>query len=82
MEINNKGKERLKPKSSSQQPANLLSEVQAITLKDLIYQNESEVKNRIIAELKTLKPKEFEQFCYSLLGLLGYQELEVTSGGP
>ena len=78
-----KGKERLKSKPSTQQAAELFAAAaQNITLKDLIYQNESEVKSRIIAELKTLKAKEFEQFCSSLLQLLGYQELQVTTGGP
>lgn len=78
-----KGKERLKLKPSTQQAAELFTATaQNITLKDLIYQNESEVKSRIIAELKTLKAKEFEQFCSSLLQLLGYQELQVTTGGP
>jgi restriction system protein len=78
-----KGKDRLKSKPSAQKDAELFATAaQNITLKDLIYQNEAEVKNRIIAELKTLKAKEFEQFCSSLLQLLGYQELKVTTGGP
>ncbi len=78
-----KGKDRLKPTSVSKPASELFAATsQNVTLKDLIYQNEAEVKNRIIAELKTLKPKEFEQFCSSLLQLLGYQELKVTTGGP
>lgn len=51
------------------------------TLKDLVYENESEVKRRIISELRNLQPIQFEQFCISLLGPLGYQELEVTGRG-
>ena len=51
------------------------------TLKDLIYQNEDDVKRRIISEMKALTWKEFEQFCISLLRLLGYQELQVTCAG-
>jgi len=81
--LTSKGKDRLKSKPSAKQDAELFAAAaQNITLKDLIYQNESEVKTRIIAELKTLKAKEFEQFCSSLLQLLGYQELKVTTGGP
>jgi restriction system protein len=81
--LTQKGKDRLKPTSNSTPAAELfVAAAQNVTLKDLIYQNEAEVKNRIIAELKTLKAKEFEQFCSSLLQLLGYQELKVTTGGP
>jgi restriction system protein len=80
-----KGKEHLKGKITSvsnKTPELIPVAPQIINLKDLIYQNETEVKNRIIAELKGLKAKEFEQFCKSFLQLLGYQQLEVTSGGP
>jgi restriction system protein len=83
--ITPKGREHLKAKSPSgliKTPELSLATDQRITLKDLIYQNETEVKNRIIAELKGLKAKEFEQFCKSFLQLLGYQQLKVTSGGP
>jgi len=52
-----------------------------VTLKDLVYENEAEVKRRIVSELKGLQPVEFERFCISLLGPLGYQELEVTGRG-
>jgi restriction system protein len=51
------------------------------TLKDLVYENESEVKRRIISELRGLSATEFEQFCISLLGPLGYEQLQVTSRG-
>ena len=51
------------------------------TLKDLVYENESEVKARIVLELRNLGPAEFEQFCISFLGPLGYEELEVTKRG-
>ena len=89
--ITPKGKDHLKGKTtadSKKAPETFgalelsLATSQEITLKDLIYQNETEVKNRIIAELKGLKAKEFEQFCKSFLQLLGYQQLEVTTGGP
>ncbi len=81
--LTQKGKDRLKVTSTPKSGSELFATVsQNVTLKDLIYQNEAEVKNRIIAELKTLKSKEFEQFCSSLLQLLGYQELKVTTGGP
>jgi restriction system protein len=82
--LTQKGAERLKVKpSSAQKTTELIATAsQTITLKDLIYQNEAEVKRRIMAELQTLKPKEFEQFCSALLQLLGYQELKVTTGGP
>jgi restriction system protein len=81
--LTQKGADRLKVKPSLQKSSDLFAPTaNAVTLKDLIYQNESEVKKRIIAELQTLKPNEFEQFCSSLLQLLGYQELKVTTGGP
>ena len=51
------------------------------TLKDLVYENEAEVKRRIISELHSLGSTEFEQFCVSLLGPLGYQQLQVTKRG-
>jgi restriction system protein len=80
--LTQKGKDRVKPNFTSNPTSELFAASQHVTLKDLIYQNEGEVKNRIIAELKTLKASEFEQFCASLLQLLGYQELKVTTGGP
>lgn len=81
--LTSKSKERLKGKQTTSQTVEpLLAAASSITLKDLIYQNEAEVKNRILAEIKTLKAKEFEQFCASFLQLLGYQELQVTTGGP
>jgi restriction system protein len=51
------------------------------TLKDLVYENESEVKRRIISELQNLGATDFEQFCMSFLGPLGYEQLEVTGRG-
>jgi restriction system protein len=51
------------------------------TLKDLVYENESEVKRRIISELQNLGATDFEQFCISFLGPLGYEQLEVTKRG-
>ena len=50
-------------------------------LKDLVYENESEVKRRIISELQNLGATDFEQFCMSFLGPLGYEQLEVTARG-
>jgi restriction system protein len=52
------------------------------TLKDLVYENEAEVKRRIISELHSLGATEFEQFCVSLLGPLGYQQLQVRIAVP
>ena len=51
------------------------------TLKDLVYENESEVKRRIISELQNLGATDFEQFCMSFLGPLGYEQLHVTKRG-
>ena len=47
------------------------------TLKDLVYENESEVKRRIISELQNLRATDFEQFCMSFLGPLGYEQLKL-----
>src|SRR5438270_11851345 len=58
--------------SSATSPEELLLAHQA-TLKDLVYDNESEVKRRIISELQSLSATEFEQFCISFLGPLGYE---------
>src|SRR4029453_18618167 len=46
-----------------------------------LVQYEAEVKRRIISELQSLRPTDFEQFCISFLGPLGYQELHVTKRG-
>lgn len=54
---------------------------QRATLKDLVYENEAEVKARITSELRSLGATEFEQFCISLLGPLGYEQLQVTKRG-
>jgi restriction system protein len=81
--LTTKGRARLKTKPSSQPTPELIAAANQVnTLKDLIYQNESEVKRRIISELKELKAKEFEQFCVAFLQLLGYQELKTGPGGP
>ncbi len=66
--------------ASSNSSEELLLAHQA-TLKDLVYDNESEVKRRIISELQSLSPTEFEQFCISFLGPLGYEQLQVTNRG-
>jgi restriction system protein len=61
-------------------PEELLLAHQA-TLKDLVYENEAEVKQRIISELQNLRPRDFEQFCIGFLGPLGYEQLEVSKRG-
>lgn len=76
------GKDRLKVKATvGINPELIAVTTETATLKDLIYQNESDVKRRIISELKGLKAKEFEQFCLTFLQLLGYQELKKGAGG-
>jgi len=77
--LTSKGRARAmgSPADSSQE---LLLAHQA-TLKDLVYENEAEVKGRIISELRNLRPTEFEQFCISFLGPLGYEQLQVTNSG-
>jgi restriction system protein len=74
--ITAKGKQRLESSQGLKQQS-LEKLVGPSTLKDLIYQNESEVKSRILSELKGLTSKEFEMFCQRFLRLLGYQELIV-----
>src|SRR6266480_3263139 len=51
------------------------------TLKDLVCEKESEVKSRIASELRNLGATDFEQFCISFLGPLGYEQLQVTKRG-
>jgi restriction system protein len=80
------GRKRLTsaPASAAQPPKEnelLLETTSEATLQDLVNRNEAEVKRRIITEIKGLSSREFEQFCVSLLRLLGYQELQVTGGG-
>ncbi len=75
--ITQKGKQRLEGVATQKQ-ASLSALAIPATLKDLIYQNEGEVKSRILSELKGLTSKEFELFCQRFLRLLGYQELKVT----
>jgi restriction system protein len=53
----------------------------ASTLKDLVYENEEQVKDRILTELKGLTPTGFEHFCLTLLQELGYDEIAVTGRG-
>jgi len=48
------------------------------TLKDLVYENEAEVKGRITSELQNLGAAEFEQFCISFLRPLGYEQLYLV----
>ncbi len=66
--------------ADAQSPTELLLAHQA-TLQDLVSDNESEVKRRIASELQALRPIDFEQFCLSFLGPLGYEQLEVTNKG-
>src|SRR5437773_4453834 len=66
--------------ASSNSSEELLLAHQA-TLKDLVYESEAEVKRRIISELQNLSPTDFEQFCISFLGPLGYEQLQVTNRG-
>lgn len=80
--LTQKGKQRLKEHSSNFELANLpLDTSPTIRIQDLVNQNESEVKRRILSELKSLKAKEFELFCLSLLQLLGYRDMEITRAG-
>ena len=67
-------------RADAQSPGELLLAHQA-TLKDLVNDNEAEVKRRIVSELQALRPIDFEQFCISFLGPLGYEQLEVTNRG-
>lgn len=59
------------------------SSIQAITapvvsLRDLVNQNNEEIKARILVELRDLSPRAFEHFCKDFLVHLGYRNVEVT----
>lgn len=69
------------PKKKTIQPVDLFP-APAATLKDLVYENEEQVKDRILTELKGLTPTAFENFCLTLLQELGYAEIKVTNRGP
>ena len=77
--ISNQGRKRVsgsgrgKPKH---QPELFLD---SIGLRDLVDQHETEVKNRIVSDLKALRSNEFEQFCKSFLRLLGYSNLRLRT---
>ncbi len=77
--LTRRGRERAIGASSNSSEELLLAH--QATLKDLVYDNESEVKRRIISELQSLSGTEFEQFCISFLGPLGYEQLQVTNKG-
>jgi restriction system protein len=82
--ITQKRKQRLQglPREAQKSPkGDLFASVAQATLQDLVYQNEAETKRRIISEIKGLSAREFEQFCITLLGLLGYQQLQITGKG-
>jgi restriction system protein len=83
--ITDQGKSRLKKEATEpikiETNGELFTDAQQAKLQDLVYQNEAEVKRRILSEIKGLSSREFEQFCVSLLRLLGYQELQITGKG-
>jgi restriction system protein len=79
--ISDQGRKRLLDSAGTKtrHKAELFEDV--VNLRDLVDQHETEVKKRIVSDLKALRPSEFEQFCKSFLRLLGYQRLEVTNDG-
>lgn len=79
--VSDQGRKRLASASGSKPKRGTDLFADTIGLRDLVDQHETEVKNRIVSDLKALRPVEFEQFCKSFLRLLGYQELEVTNDG-
>jgi restriction system protein len=49
-----------------------------LSLRDLVNQNNDEIKARLLAELRELTPRAFEHFCRDFLIHLGYKNVEVT----
>lgn len=49
-----------------------------VSLRDLVYANNEEIRSRLIAELRDLSPRSFEHFCKELLAHLGFRNVEVT----
>ena len=73
------GRERLKQVSSG--GGTTIAEAIATTtvsLRDLVNANAEEIKARLVAELKALTARTFEQFCREFLSQLGYRNVEVT----
>jgi restriction system protein len=52
--------------------------VPLLSLRDLVNQNNDEIKARLLAELRELTPRAFEHFCKDFLIHLGYKNVEVT----
>jgi restriction system protein len=55
--------------------------INEITLRDLVNENNDQIKSRLITELKSLTPRSFEKFCTVLLEQLGYEDLSITNRG-
>ncbi len=53
-----------------------------VNLRDLVNENEADVKRRILAELRRLSGKQFEVFCINFLQLMGFQNLRLGKRGP
>jgi len=75
------GRERLTPPAHTEaatKPEKDVAGSAALTLRDLVNANTEEIKGRLIAELKDLTSRTFEQFCREFLAQLGYRNVEVT----
>lgn len=54
---------------------------QQATLRDLVFENLSEMKRRLVQELQALQSQAFESFCQKLLQELGFEDVHVTKQG-
>lgn len=72
------GRERLKQTSPGTGAPGIEANTSAVTLRDLVNTSAEEIKARLIAELKALTPRTFEQFCREFLSQLGYRNVEIT----
>jgi len=78
--LTSSGRERLKhtPGGKSVEVEVLNTNVFLPNLRDLANANAEEIKVRLIAELKALTSRTFEQFCREFLSQLGYRNVQVT----
>ena len=65
-------------KRPSSGPTGVSTAAVGSSLRDLVNANLSEIKTRLITELRGLTPRTFEHFCREFLVQLGYRNVEVT----
>ncbi len=76
--ITDKGRLRVTGSPAEKTAAGLGEGITESSLQDLVNSNRDAVKSRLLTELNSLTPTQFEHFCRELLQHLGYRDVEVT----